>query len=562
MGRRRIAVRFLLASDGCLSYTLSMMHQARASGWSGFSIVCVAALGLSPGGLLSGCSDAPSGPGEPGPLSPTAYARSAQELPPGTQIVPKAELDAMIASGDAVAVSLGTFEASQAAAARAEAADDTTIAEWQAAHPGRTLLPEQEEEPGSLSLANGTTLINVAMANGETRQFQAMGDRWMKAEIAAALRNFPTRANQLSVYAELYAHIPISYRDSLGLVDPAQISAAPDSYDASTVRALNDAIVARAGEIVTWQSYPDLPAGYVANCDLEEHAGEGTDRGGNDYQDPACKADPNGIWANVDFPMKWYATCVKDQANRGTCTSFATASAIELWVAKSEGRWVNLSEQALYRKSKFEWQNPRQDVADGFRTDRVLPSFGLWKLPYEDTWNYNPSLNRVRDHVYIDAPWYEHSCDDYDEWCSDSSHQTPLICAEVSGAMQCAYGWLGFPMGTPSVGVTTSAQIWNHDDLDQSIQLMRLALWMGFPLVLGFDCGWYCGHAVNVVGFVDNNQLIDVAPTVAPGAGGGYFIIKNSYTNCNGDAGYDYFEYDTMRANAKNVTALHGVTTP
>jgi C1A family cysteine protease len=61
------------------------------------------------------------------------------------------------------------------------------------------------------------------------------------------------------------------------------------------------------------------------------------------------------------------------------------------------------------------------------------------------------------------------------------------------------------------------------------------------------------GHAVLVNGLVDNTQLPAGAP---PGSGGGYLIIKNSWSNCYGDAGYAYLPYDWVKAYALAVEVV------
>ena len=70
----------------------------------------------------------------------------------------------------------------------------------------------------------------------------------------------------------------------------------------------------------------------------------------------------------MDWNNKWFHTCVKDQANRGTCVAFANTAALEYHVARKFGFWENLSEQALYNQMKFVWD--REDVYDGYGCER------------------------------------------------------------------------------------------------------------------------------------------------------------------------------------------------
>mmetsp|Transcript_37087 Transcript_37087/g.60073 ORF Transcript_37087/g.60073 Transcript_37087/m.60073 type:complete len:87 (+) Transcript_37087:444-704(+) len=54
--------------------------------------------------------------------------------------------------------------------------------------------------------------------------------------------------------------------------------------------------------------------------------------------------------------------CVKNQAARGTCVSFAVTAGVEIGVIKSGGRWPNLSEQNFYKNYKAMWQDPSGPV--------------------------------------------------------------------------------------------------------------------------------------------------------------------------------------------------------
>jgi len=58
------------------------------------------------------------------------------------------------------------------------------------------------------------------------------------------------------------------------------------------------------------------------------------------------------------------------------------------------------------------------------------------------------------------------------------------------------------------------------------------------------------GHNIHVVGFVSNQDLAanPATATAPPGSGGGYFILKNSWRPCAGDAGYYYMPVDYVKA--------------
>jgi C1A family cysteine protease len=60
-------------------------------------------------------------------------------------------------------------------------------------------------------------------------------------------------------------------------------------------------------------------------------------------------------------------------------------------------------------------------------------------------------------------------------------------------------------------------------------------------------------HSALITGWVPN----ELRPKGAPeAAGGGYFVVKNSWGKCAGDAGYYYLAYDWVKTRAINLTAV------
>lgn len=318
------------------------------------------------------------------------------------------------------------------------------------------------------------------------------------------------------------------------------------------------------------------PAGYVADCTQEFGAGTASDRA---RDDPSCVRSPDGLFEKLVFPSKWYLTCVKDQYVRGTCSAFGDTSAIEYWVARRWGAWVNLSEQALYNRARFAWV-PGSDFGDGLNAaDGFSGMIGEdWLLPLEKSWNYNPSILRTED---ADKKIYTHSCDNYFETCSDSTHQSELVCAKESGYLKCAYVAADDKNPTfDGYRITSSTSFWDVDDVESSFLVLQLLLGLGVPVVIGHPIttawdeasqhGGYLiykgasdtvrgGHGIHAVGIIDNTALARLIPTAPAGDGGGYVIIKNSWSRCWADGGYIYVPWQSVKDFTPDATALWGV---
>jgi C1A family cysteine protease len=127
------------------------------------------------------------------------------------------------------------------------------------------------------------------------------------------------------------------------------------------------------------------------------------------------------------------------------------------------------------------------------------------------------------------------------------------------------------PIATP-MKVNNLAVIFDIGNPDQSMDRARRLLRAGVPIVMTFGVQpsllsnkigyvpspseaerYVGGQAALISGFVPNH----LRPPGAPEAtGGGYFIMKNSWGRCAGDAGYYYLPADWVRANAFNLTAV------
>jgi hypothetical protein len=317
------------------------------------------------------------------------------------------------------------------------------------------------------------------------------------------------------------------------------------------------------------------PPGYPGTCNGEEGSGDGIDRLG----ESVCGTHrANGIYLNKNWALKFRTTCVRSQGSRGTCWGFTTTAAVECEVAKNHDRWINLSEQHLVYMTKHVWYPSTYGDNGGPPLDAIL-SRG-YTHPFEEQWDYNQSRSRTSNDG---AQRYTNSCVGYtpaeSAFCSDTNHQGQLICVDLLLFRFCA-AFGPFITTTSGFAPTRWAYIWDPADTTRAfanlvwaVGIFRKPVLFAFPVTPSFDgpdangyvtyrgphcvvpMGGTCtpapgcecdrgGHLALITGLIDNSQLPAGAPA---GAGGGYFILKNSWGHCYGDAGYAYLPYDWVK---------------
>ena len=146
------------------------------------------------------------------------------------------------------------------------------------------------------------------------------------------------------------------------------------------------------------------------------------------------------------------------------------------------------------------------------------------------------------------------------------------LCAFIPAAVQ----------GASPYRAVGASNIWNPANPDLSVDYIYLALAFNNAVPMCFNethnfqygsPGGYIGysaadnmtseggHCVHIAGFVGNADLAANPHTASatPGSGGGYFIVKNSWSASFGDAGYVYMPVDYVKANAQSVYSVSSV---
>ena len=354
----------------------------------------------------------------------------------------------------------------------------------------------------------------------------------------------------------------------------------------------------------------DAPSGYVSNYDDE--IGIGAFK--YDHDNNNCTYSQYGIFKNYKasyWPLKYYLTSVKDQGHRGACVAFSITAAMETSIAVKYHMWTNLSEQALYNKMKFNWE--RNDFTEGFFIKKALSKWWLnpesvndlehiyewWKIPFERRWEYNPSRDRINDKIkdclnngqnqvkclldYAKHPFYK-SCIGYVDQnnnildtCSNSTHQSLRYCSSSGG--ECGFSLPKKHENSRGFWPISSSAIWDFTHPEDSIQRLKTFLDLKIPIMISIKTpdqfynpihgfmsnkltGNHGGHAVLIVGYINNNDLIKIMPSwpiVPIGNGGGYFIVKNSWGTCYGDSGYVYLPYNSLKNSIKTAYVIEAI---
>lgn len=512
-------------------------------------------------------------------VPPDAVGRNTDPVPDGVTMV-EAEAWAALTQRDDFRSIGPAQEAADRAVEDGLAAEDAAILDdyfVDYAHLRHQLLGGVDPTDPNLATGDdGNLRLSRIDTTGAPQMVTTMGPKARRHWLAGLVKTFPTFTNQLRLYDLYY--------QSLAGIDPAFVSGLPTVTEAGQfspglLRDQNLSLVYNYGQYLDLIAIPPPggtpPPGYPATCDGEERPGTGRDRAGGG----AC-ATPTagGVWANRNWGLKFLNTCVRSQGMRGTCWAFTTAAAVETEVAKKHRRWINLSEQHLVFMTKHVWYPSVYGDNGGPPIDKILET--SYRLPFEDQWDYNQSPSRTSNDT---TRRYTNSCLGYGgphvAFCSDTNHQGRIYCYNVLRWRLC--GAVGPALsGHSGFAPTRWAYIWDTEDTDRAfanlvwaVGIFQKPVLLGFPVTPSFDApdangyvtfvGGHCvpaddgtctpemgcecdrgGHLALIVGLIDNTRLPAGAPM---GAGGGYFIVKNSWGRCYGDAGYVYLPYDWVR---------------
>jgi hypothetical protein len=299
-----------------------------------------------------------------------------------------------------------------------------------------------------------------------------------------------------------------------------------------------------------------------------------------------CKTPAaNGVAANFNWVNKNLLSTVKSQGARGVCHIFGATSAMEEIVARDTGCIVNLAEQDFLEHVKLSWSPSLFGESGDPSADLELAAANNYQFAWENQWDYNPSYYRINPpESGPPNPFaFNDSCTGYpypglEPGCSNTAPQAPIYCTIVNNVeSHCAYGLAVLSGANSPFKATPTSSMWNPSNTALSIDYMILTLAFNNALVIGFSVtddflnptnGYVPfvppskvegGHAVHVVGYVGNSDLAANSATVSapPGAGGGYFIIKNSWGTCAGDVGYYYAPVAYLEA---EIGAAYGLS--
>ena len=515
--------------------------------------------GVADGGQDGGAEELPDG----------AWGKAGDPLPEGAVLVSESELAEMQKNGVWVQVPPDYKEQAKAKADARHEANLAIVKAFAAEHPElEESLLGAPTDPAAKPTGDGNYVVTVPDGAGGEETVILQGERAQIATVASALQRYPTLDNQVALFERIAPMMPDACKNLVP--DAAGLAA----LDAQALEALNSEMSEcwwnSEMAVLEAPAEGDAPLVEPQTVDPDDAVSpdqaEGVGALGND--DPECGA-PTQPWYG-SFPFKAYLSTVKSQGNRGTCTAFGTVSAMEYLVAWQHKKWVNLSEQKLYAKAKLQWYD--EPYGDGLSTGDLtedLVDSGL-SIPFEVIWDYNRSPDRKK---VPEKETYLYSCVGYKgQACSDTTHQSELVCTNLGPVQYCGYFMPSNPSGS-GWAVKSEYEVlswWTGNTSN-----IKMLLTAGLPLIGSFDfsTGWFSGtdgylgsfpavspgktdggHTVHLVGWIPNAKLAKEHRDIF---GGGRYVIKNSHgCSSQSDHGYLYYPESWFNMQVRSVRGI------
>ncbi|MBX2796372.1 MAG: C1 family peptidase [Myxococcales bacterium] len=483
---------------------------------------------------------------------------SCRKAPDDVVIVSPEELAELEARGELIEVDDLSVETQRARTAARVARAQAVVDEFLATHPHlEDRLALQIDATQTQPNPDGT--YRVALFDGGPSVI-THGPGTHVQDVAHGIEAMASPDARRQLLDELAPIVPDHCRaltdtDALG-ADPSADDLAQRQLDAT--RCWDDwrtLVAPFSGDAITPRTSPDNDQiDFPSDCSpYDEALGQGNDQVWGSSCEP--QTDIVRSWAFLS-----HLSPTKTQGERGTCVSFATASALEYATSRRDGLSIDISEQYLYSIGKLDVFEDHFD--DGLPTGQFLSRMAARDdlLSLEERWGYNPSVCRIE--VGEDPTFYRDSCTFYPgEVCSDTSHQMQQVSLSASGP---TYLFRPGPGPNGGVSLTDAVPLFDFTNMQWSFQTAAAYADAGWGVVAALnvdadfrdigDSGLLTfdddsvlgGHAVHFVRFVPDASVW----------GGGWVVLRNSW-GCNwGDAGYAAVQAGWLRDRLKSLTAI------
>ncbi len=531
--------------------------------------------------VLVGCAG-----GTPKPPGDTSLFTAANawtgSVPSDAATLPQSEFEARVKSGELQLISAQDLKA-QEQKWRDQYAQDLAFL---------NAIPEGERSPDVQALLSqtpslpqtpgGDYIISVRNNDGSTFNTITLGKQSRMRQIVETYKQASTPANALNAYQAAYGASPAAVQGRVP---------SPESLSGTSVSEIMDALDSLDDALASVENLDNTrlePLGLGSSLQGQSLQGQSGPGNGVDTQG-TCTPSASGVISNFWWPLKRFTTPVKQQGMRGTCWGFAAVAALESRELVVNGQTLNLSEQYLVNKNKRNYDP--SDFWDGYSAESALQNMLSHndKVPSEGVWTYNQAYGRPStafdSGVAGTAASYNNACSSYSGYCSQTAHESPVYCTTVPlfGTF-CAYYTVVNGAGGVDGSATTT--VWHNQWSSSSahtrrnhfpVYTLRALLASGQPLLASFGVfpGWdnagatggfvtdYSGtngrggHVVLMTGFISNARLAQRLPNAPQGAGGGYFILKNSWGCGAGDAGYYYVPVDYVTKYFSDLSRLN-----